>query len=203
MSAGRLFLPSAAVKILVVLAAVQAIRSVLPLEFDTYVLYFLGFDAFRRGAFEAIWLYGAATSAFVHGGWAHLGANALWLVVMSAQLRPHLYGGRYFAFFLVTAAAGALAHAILNWGQSQLLIGSSGVVFGFLGAGAHVLLRGHDGVSRPGLRDYAQYMLLMMIMNVGYALLGGGNISWEAHAGGFFAGILFYPLLRRRQSGQG
>ena len=138
----------------------------------------------------------------MHGGWAHLGANALWLVVLSSQLRPYLDGARYFAFFLVTAAAGALAHAALNWGQSQLLIGSSGVVFGFLGAGAHVLLRGHDGVSRPRLRDYAQYMLLMMIMNLGYALLSGGNISWEAHAGGFFAGALFYPLLRRGPPGR-
>ena len=203
MSAARLFLPPPAVKILIALAVVQAVRSVLPPEFDAYLLYFLGFDAFRRGVFEPVWLYGAVTSAFVHGGWAHLGANALWLVVLSSQLRSHLDGARYFAFFVVTGAAGALAHAVLNWGQSQLLIGSSGVVFGFLGAGAHVLLRGHDGVSRPGLRDYAQYMLLVLIMNVGYALLSDGNISWEAHAGGFFAGILFYPLLRRRRPGQG
>ena len=203
MSAARLFLPPAAVKILIALAAVQAIRSVLPREFDAYLLYFLGFDAFRRGVFEPIWLYGVATSVFVHGGWAHLGANALWLVVLSSQLRSSLDGVRYVAFFVVTGAAGALVHAMLNWGASQLLIGSSGVVFGFLGAGAHALLRGHDGISRPGLRDYLQYILLMMIMNVGYALLSDGNISWEAHAGGFFAGIVFYPLLRRRLTRRG
>ena len=93
---------------------------------------------------------------------------------------------------------GACVHAVLNWGANELLIGASGSVFGLLGAGAFVLVRGRDGVSRPNGPDIAQYVLLIMIVNVGYAILSPGNVSWEAHAGGFLGGLIFYPFMRRK-----
>jgi membrane associated rhomboid family serine protease len=40
----------------------------------------------------------------------------------------------------------------------------------------------------------------MMIVNIGYAYLGDGNVSWEAHAGGFFAGLALFPLMRHPKS---
>ena len=57
-------------------------------------------------------------------------------------------------------------------------------MFGLLGAGAFVLIRGEDGYSRPSWRDILKYILVIMLVNVGYALLSGGKVSWEAHAGG-------------------
>ena len=40
--------------------------------------------------------------------------------------------------FILTGIAGALVHAGLNWGESAILDGASGAVFGLLGAGAFV-----------------------------------------------------------------
>jgi len=187
-----------AIRLLVVLVVVQAIRAVLPPEFDAYLIFFLGFDLFRGGELNLVWIYGAVTSVFVHGGWMHLLSNATWILVLSPQIYPHLRGKRFIAFFVATGAAGALTHALLNWGQSQILVGASGAVFGLLGAGAYVMMRGRDGYSKPTVKDFAQYILVMMIVNIGYAVLSEGNVSWEAHAGGFFAGLAFFPFMRRR-----
>ena len=197
MNGNSISLPPAAVRLLVFLAIVQGVRSILPPEFDAWLIYFLAFDVFRDGTFDPVWLYGSVTSVFVHGGWLHLVANATWVVVLSPQIWPHLGNRRFIAFFTVTGTIGALTHAFVNWGESAFLVGASGAVFGLLGAGAYVLMRGRDGHSKPTLQDFGQYVLVMMILNLGYALLSGGAISWEAHAGGFFAGLILFPLMRR------
>lgn len=197
MNNNQFSLPPVAVQLLVALAVVQTIRAVLPPEFDAYLVVFLGFDLFRGGEFNPVWLYGAVTSVFVHGGWFHLFANATWIVVLSPQIVPHLEGKRFVVFFVVTGTGGALAHALLNWGQSQILVGASGAVFGLLGAGAYVMIRGRDGYSKPTAKDFGQYILVMMIVNIGYAVLSEGNVSWEAHAGGFFAGLALFPFMRK------
>ena len=186
--------------LLVVLAGVQLVRSVLPLELDAYFIYFLGFNPFRSGYLDPIWLYGAATSVFVHGGWWHLLVNAMWILVVSPQLLPHMSVRRFVGLFILTGVVGALVHSVVNWGESAILVGASGSAFGLLGAGAYVLLRGQDGFSKPSGKDIVQYVLLMMIVNVGYAFLSGGNVSWEAHAGGFFAGMALFPFLRQPTS---
>ncbi len=191
-------LPPAAVHVLAALVAVHAVRTVLPARYDLALVQVLAFAPFRGGALDPALLYGAFTSVFVHAGWMHLLVNGLCAAVLSAQLHPHLGGGRYLAFFTATGGLGALAHGVVNWGGEVLLVGSSGAVFGLFGAGAHVLLRAGDGRSRPRPRDYLQYVLIMMIVNLGYASLGGGRVSWEAHAGGFFAGLALFPLLRGR-----
>ena len=194
-------LPPVALRLLIVLAAVQLIRTVLPPGLDSMLVYFLGFDLFRTGRFDPVWLYGAVTSVFVHGGWWHLLANAMWIVLISPQIFPHIRGRRFVLFFILTGTGGALVHAALNWGESAILVGASGAVFGLLGAGAFVLIRGQDGFSKPSGKDILQYVLMMMIVNVGYAVLSGGNVSWEAHAGGFFAGMALFPFMRQRPPG--
>lgn len=191
-------LPPVALRLLIVLAAVQLLRTALTPDLDAALVFYLGFDLFRTGQFDPVWLYGAVTSVFVHGGWWHLLANALWIVVVSPQIFPHIQGRRFVLFFVATGATGALVHAALNWGESAILVGASGAVFGLLGAGAFVLIRGHDGFSKPTGKDTLQYVLMMMIVNVGYAVLSGGNVSWEAHAGGFFAGMALFPFMRQR-----
>ena len=203
MNNSQFSLPPVAIKLLVALIIVQAIRAILPPEFDAYLLVFLGFDLFRGGDLNLVWAYGAVTSVFVHGGWLHLLANATWIVVLSPQIGPHLEGKRFVLFFVATGTAGALTHAIINWGESQILVGASGAVFGLLGAGAYVLIRGRDGYSKPTAKDFAQYILVMMVVNVGYAVLSEGNVSWEAHAGGFFAGLALFPFMRGRPPSPG
>ena len=195
--------PNAAVRLLVVLAAVQLIREVLAPDLDALMVYYMGFSVFRQGIFDPVWLYGSITHVLIHSGWWHLLANAAWIIIVSPQVFPHLPGMRLILFFALTGAAGALCHACINWGTAGILVGASGAVFGLLGAGAYVMIRGRDGSSRPTGKDILQYVLLIMIVNVGYAAFGGGTVSWEAHAGGFFAGLVLFPVIRHRLPGWG
>lgn len=191
----------AAAGVLAAMAAVQAVRAALPAWHDMQLLRLLAFAPFRDGALEPLLLYGAFTSVLVHAGWGHLLMNGLCAAALSSQLRPHVGGVRYVALFMASGAAGALVHGALNWGSPAALVGASGAVFGLFGAGAHVLLRADDGRGRPRLRHHLRYALVIMAVNLGYASLGGGLVSWEAHAGGFFAGLALYPLLRPRRGG--
>lgn len=198
MHPSQLILSPVAIRMLIIMVVVQAIRYVLPPGLDSGLVYFLGSDLFRDGRFDPMWLYGSVTSVFVHSGWLHLLSNLMWLLVLSPQITPHLTGRGFALFFLATGTAGALAHALLNWGGSQFLVGASGAVFGLLGAGAYVLIRGANGFSMPTGKDIAKYVLMIMVVNVAYALVSGSGISWEAHAGGFFAGLALFPILRKR-----
>mgnify|MGYP001157027286 FL=1 len=196
-NAKSLAIPKVVLRLLIIFVIIQLLRSALPPDWDAYLLSLLGFNPFRAGGFQVQCLYGAVTSIFVHGGWWHLISNAIWMIVISPQILRHIEGRRYLTLFVLTGALGALVHALVNWGENAILIGASGAVFGLLGAGAFVLIRGEDGFSRPSWRDILKYILVIMLVNVGYALLSGGKVSWEAHAGGFFAGMALFPFLRR------
>ena len=198
MTRPHLTIPPAATGLLAVMVFVQIVRMILPEEYDLYLLYFLGFHPFRTGSFEIVWVYGAFTSQFVHAGWLHLLANGIWVVALSPRISDFLDTGRFLVLFVVSGICGALTHAVINWGEPQFLVGASGAVFGLLGAAAHVPGKSGDRHGRPTLRHYLHYVLVMMlIMNLAFALISGASISWEAHAGGFFAGLALFPVLRR------
>ena len=196
-----LSIPPVAVGLLAAMILVQVVRTVLPEEYDLYLLYFLGFHPFRAGSFDIVWAYGALTSLFVHAGWLHLLANGIWVVALSPRITDFLDAKRFLLLFIVSGTCGSLTHAAINWGEHQFLVGASGAVFGLLGAAAHVPGQSGERHGRPTLRQYLHYILVMMlIMNLAFALISGPNISWEAHAGGFFAGLALFPFLRRPSS---
>src|SRR5687767_13843138 len=49
------------------------------------------------------------TSMFMHGGWAHLGGNLLYLLIFGDNLENKLGHGRYLFFYLLTGLIASLA----------------------------------------------------------------------------------------------
>lgn len=166
----------------------------------TYALALVIFE--RPGvAFDPTRFYTVISHALVHGSWMHLFFNGLWLLLLGTPVHQSMGDLRFLIFFALTAAGGAAAQMLLDWGQTAVLIGASGVVFGLLGAGAYLwVLRPYD-VGRERLKKLAWYCAIMMLLNVAYATVGGmggmERIAWQAHLGGFFVGLAAYPLLRR------
>lgn len=156
---------------------------------------------------QAYWsrLYTLVTSLFLHDGWLHFGFNAFWLATMGSLVHRFLGPWRFLLLFFLAGIAGGLALVLLNWGETVIAIGASGAVFGLLGAAGHVF------VARPGdgpgerLKHLAAFVAVMMALNVAFAYYGtlpGADeaaVAWEAHAGGFLAGLLLFPLLARRR----
>jgi membrane associated rhomboid family serine protease len=168
------------------------------------------------GGFAAdLWTF--FTYAFVHADWTHLGLNLAWLVPFGSAVSRRFGAWRYSLFMLVTAAFGAMAHLATHLGAIEPMIGASAAISGAMAAAMRFVFArdgrltffrdGADAARLPALplrttlRD--PRFLLFLATWIGLnALFGFGNIAfgadagqeiaWQAHVGGFFAGLILF-----------
>ena len=193
-------LPPAIKIILGVMLAIQVLMTVLQPNQANWLIGTFGLILFWNGEFQPERLYSLLTYAFLHGGWLHLLFNGLWIATLGSQIYRVLGLDRFLILLLTTSVLGGLTQAFLHWGEPTLTIGASAIVFGLIGAAGHVWVAPFTMSSGERLRKLFAFSAIMMLLNLGYAHLGapgdgGSAISWEAHAGGFFAGLLVFPLL--------
>lgn len=155
--------------------------------------------------------------ALLHGGWAHVGLNALWLLAFGAPVARRIGDGRFLGLFALSALAGAAAHYAVDPLSLQPLVGASAAVSGCMGAAVRfvfaplrpaspaVMGPGHLGPRRTLLalatdRRAAAFLLVWFVSNlvtgIGAVPLGLSEapIAWQAHIGGFLLGLLGFPL---------
>ncbi|HEV2625130.1 MAG TPA: rhomboid family intramembrane serine protease [Xanthobacteraceae bacterium] len=168
------------------------------------------------GGFAAdLWTF--FTYAFIHADWTHLGLNLAWLIPFGSALARRFGVWRYGLFMLTTAAIGAMAHLVSHIGAVEPMIGASAAISGAMAGSMRFIFQreGRVGFFRdPGglhhlpaqplgatLRD--RRFLLFLATWIGLnALFGFGTISfgtdagqqiaWQAHVGGFFAGLILF-----------
>ena len=162
---------------------------------------------------------------FLHVGTLHLAVNSLWLLVFGTPVARCLGGARFFVLSAVSTVAGAIASLIVHWGEFTLLVGASGAVSGMVGAAIPVMYgRGaaQNFRSRAPREYYSILPFADLIRNyralwfmaiwlfftlftgasqliLTNALVGGSQIAWEAHLGGFIAGLACIYLLAPRR----
>src|SRR5690606_9517361 len=74
------------------------------------------------------------TSMFLHGGWAHLLSNMVFLVVFADNVEDRFGRLRFLVFYLVGGAFATLAHALFSRESLVPLVGASGAISAVLGA---------------------------------------------------------------------
>lgn len=164
-----------------------------------------------------VWTF--VTYAFLHGDYVHLIVNLVWFLAFGSAVAWRFGAFRFSAFFAVTAAAGALAHLLTHFGEFAPLVGASASISGCMAAAIRFVFEagGPLGVFRGGgegaycvpaaplrvvLRDPQVLVFLgvWFLINLGFGLgtlddlVGNGTVAWEAHIGGFLAGLLLFPL---------
>lgn len=158
-----------------------------------------------------VWLT-LITSMFMHGGWAHLGGNLLYLWVFGDNLENRMGHLRYLSFYLLTGIIASLAHVFTTFifGQDMLTpsLGASGAISGVLGGYISLFPKRRVTVlvfwfflQVPAIIVLGLWILLQVIS--GFGALGeaaaGGGVAYAAHIGGFIAGLLlvraFTPAL--------
>jgi len=182
------------------------------------------------GGFGAdLWTF--FTYAFLHADFLHIGLNLAWLIPFGTALARRFGARRYVLFMLVTAAAGALAQLVSSPGSAAPMIGASAAVSGAMAAAMRFIFQQHGPLEtwRDGAGDGDAYRvpaapLIVVLRDVRFllflavwmglnALFGlgavsfgmepGQQIAWQAHIGGFFAGLLLFtafdPAAHRRQ----
>lgn len=129
------------------------------------------------------WRY--LSSAVLHGGWLHLGMNAMWLLRLGIVAEALL--GLY-AYSVLAVVLGAASIAS-QWALSGSCVGLSGIVYGIFGL-LWALDRWHPrcrGVIDKGTTEAFAAWFLICLMITWAGMMPIGN---TAHAAGFFIGAL-------------
>ena len=147
------------------------------------------------------------TSMFMHGGWAHILGNMLFLWIFGDNIEDRLGHLRYLIFYLVCGVLASLAHVFTTvaFGSNPLVpsLGASGAISGVLGG--YILLFPRNQVhviifrfltTVPAYVALGIWFAFQLISGIG--LLGGGaqegGVAFAAHIGGFIAGLLLVKV---------
>jgi membrane associated rhomboid family serine protease len=172
---------------------------------------------FPGGAGAKVWTF--VTYSLLHANLSHIGFNVLWLLPFGSALARRFGAFRFFLFMAVTAAAGALAHLVTHEHAVAPMIGASASVSGTMAAAIRFAFvqgsflsfsRGDaDAAARVpalslmrALRNrrvlgfLAVWFGVNIIFGVGSIAVGsdGASVAWQAHIGGFFAGLVLFSL---------
>jgi membrane associated rhomboid family serine protease len=154
-------------------------------------------------------------SMFLHGGWAHLLGNLLYLWIFGDNVEDRLGHLRYLAFYLLCGWTASYAHIWSQPVSDVPAIGASGAIAGVLGAyitlypRARVVTLVPLGFLAPLVQlPAATFLGLWFVQQF---LLGAfdlaappgraGGIAWWAHIGGFAAGFVLVWLFRKPRRG--
>jgi membrane associated rhomboid family serine protease len=129
-------------------------------------------------------LRGILFAPFLHGSLQHLLANSIPFVILGWLVMVR--DSRHFTIVTLAAMIGSGTVAWLFGAPGSVHIGASGVIFGYLG---FLMLSGWY------VRSLASVALSVLVTLVWGGLVVGvmpraAGISWQAHLGGFVAGIL-------------
>jgi membrane associated rhomboid family serine protease len=144
-------------------------------------------------------LLGLVSHAFLHGSWAHLLMNMFALFALGTVCWKRMGTANFFAFFGITAAAGALAFAAIRPGETEPLVGASGAIFGLLAAFKYMQFA---MVAERGVdvrRDAILFLLQITVLNFVLGLATGGMMAWEAHFGGLAIGWFITPYMMEKR----
>jgi membrane associated rhomboid family serine protease len=159
----------------------------------------------------------AFTYALLHGSWAHVLMNSIWLAAFGSPVARRCRPFRFLLLAAASALGGAVAHTLVHPFQALPMIGASASVSGMMAAAAWFVFGppvGHEEQrtaqphARPretltGLvtnRRVLAFLLAWLVTNYLSAILAqplgiaDASIAWEAHVGGFVTGLLLFPL---------
>lgn len=160
------------------------------------------------------------THAFLHGGWEHLIFNSVWLAIFGTPVTRRYGNVRFLIAFAISAIAGAIMFAFFATENVQILVGASGGVSGLTAVAMRFMFQplitvrdeetGEIKVLGRKLATFRELMghgrartfiLVWIGINALVPFLPGiisgidAQIAWQAHLGGFFAGLLIASAL--------
>lgn len=146
------------------------------------------------------------SSMFMHGGWAHLGGNMLYLWIFGDNVEDAMGRFKFLLFYLLCGIAATLAHvfaAQVTRGLDLVTpsLGASGAIAGVLGAylvlyprkSVYVLVGLFGLIPVPAVLVIGGWILLQLFS--GATREPGGGV---AHVGGAVAGLLLVCLRNPR-----
>ena len=145
-------------------------------------------------------LYTLITSMFLHGGWAHLIGNMLFLWVFADNIEATIGNLHFLIFYLIGGLAAHAAHIYFNWDSQVPTVGASGAISAVMGAYLVMF-----PTSRVKMLFFFFIFRIPAILFLGFWIaqqwLSGTaalsaetvqseGVAWWAHIGGFVFGVI-------------
>jgi membrane associated rhomboid family serine protease len=151
------------------------------------------------------------TAMFVHGGFAHLGGNMLFLWIFGDNVEDRLGHGRFLLFYALCGFAAAIAQTALNADSVVPMVGASGAIAGVMGA--YLVLYPRSRVlmlfpfpvflfELPAVVFLVMWFLVQFLNGINQLpvfeknAISGGVAFW-AHVMGFVAGLILVVFMKR------
>jgi membrane associated rhomboid family serine protease len=150
------------------------------------------------------------TSMFMHGSFAHIGGNMLFLWIFGDNVEDRLGHIRYLVFYLLTGVLAGLAHVVTTLATATdtntLLIpslGASGAISGVLGGYLLLFPKRRVTVLQfyflsevPAWIAIGVWFAYQLVSGLGMLGQGAeqGGVAYAAHVGGFVSGLILVKL---------
>jgi len=150
--------------------------------------------------------------AVLHGSWAHLVMNMVWMLAFGSVAARRLGPARFIVLSMLAAGVAAAFSMVLTWGTGAILVGASGAIAGQMAVAVRLIFA-HGGTLSSSLRkDLSQVppeplrllftnksavvfiavWLGVDMLTASSGVLTDARIAWEAHLGGFLTGLLVF-----------
>jgi membrane associated rhomboid family serine protease len=173
-------------------------------------------ESWPGGRFADVWTF--VSYALLHADLMHLGVNVVWLLAFGSPLAWRFGPWRFLAFLAVTSAAGAGLHLVFHEHERIPMIGASAAISGAMAASMRFAFQPRGPIFMRGrgpeayrvralpllvaLRDFrvlaflAVWFGINLIFGLGsFPIVGEGqSVAWQAHVGGFIAGLVLFGL---------
>jgi len=158
------------------------------------------------------------TSMFMHGGWAHVGGNMLFLYIFGDNIEDALGHWRYLVFYLISGFAAAATQIFVDPTSTIPMVGASGAIAGVLGGYMVLYPRAPITVLNPipplwlfmgpvlifpAWLVIGEWFVMNFLMGTGSLGLGSQpGVAFFAHIGGFLCGLLIVKPMRLQMKAQ-
>lgn len=152
------------------------------------------------------------TSLFIHGGWAHIIGNMLFLWAFGKSLEDALGHTKFLFFYLICGVAAGITHVIFNLNTTLPTVGASGAIAGVMGAylvkfpraRIHTLVFLLFFVTMADIP--AAFILVYWFLTQLFSEYGSimqthvqtGGVAYAAHIGGFITGMILVQFMGAR-----
>lgn len=145
------------------------------------------------------------SAMFMHGGWAHLGGNLLYLWIFGDNVEHRFGHLRFLVFYLASGLAASFAQIAMDPHSVIPNLGASGAISGVLGAYLVLFPRNtvmavffFRIVAIPAVFVLGIWGVTQFFAGMGSLGNSGatGGVAYAAHVGGFIAGVATGLLAR-------
>jgi membrane associated rhomboid family serine protease len=163
------------------------------------------------------------TYSFLHADWVHWGFNSISMLAFGTPVARRLGAARFLLLSALGSIGGALAYYLFHPSQIAVLIGASAAISAQVAGAIRLIFARPARFGIAGERQIGPVraltlgetftnrlplMFILVWLGLNYLFgasgigmpSGEGLIAWEAHFGGFIAGLLLFGLFEPKPS---